>query len=351
MIINVSLFAQNTEALIEIKGPEGIKEKVSKDEFLRVYRKNNAGDNDRQKSIQNYLDLFVRFKLKVLEAQRLGYDTLSDFKNEYMQYRDQLAKPYLSDEQRREEMIKNAYDRMNKEVALAHILFEVKFDQASAQDTLDAWNKAMDVRKKIRKGKYGFEEAAVEYSDDPTVKKNQGNLGFVTAFKFPYHFEKTAFNLKQDEISMPVKTQFGYHLIKKKDERQARGQIKIKHILKAVPKNMPQAGKDSIENLVKRIHDSISKDVSFEYMARRYSDDRRTSSQGGELPWFGVGQMIPEFTELAFSLDEDGEVSEPRKTYIGWHILKRVGHRPVPSFDQAKKEIEKAIQKGAQADV
>ncbi len=317
--------------------------KFTKDEFIRIYDKNNVNlqsDSDK-KSPAEYMELFINFQLKVLEAENLKMDTNRAFINELAGYRKELAAPYLTDISYTGKMVEEIYKRMTSEVSASHILFMVNQD-APASDTLAAYNKALKVREEIQNG-LDFNEAAFRYSEDPTAKQNRGKLGYFSAFQMVYPFEEAAFTTQVGHLSMPFRTQFGFHLIKVEDLRMNRGEIRVAHIMKSFP---PDASDDVKARAKKDLDEVFLKLVNgadFAEMAKQFSDDQRTAQSGGELPWFSSGRMITEFAEPAFGIKANGEFTQPVETPFGYHIIKRIDYRPVESFDKLKKEIENRL--------
>ncbi len=317
--------------------------KYSTEEFVRIYEKNNNNlfDNSEKKTPKEYMELFINYKLKVLEAERLKMDTAKAFIDELSGYRDELAAPYLADITYNAEMVEETYQRMKTEVKASHILVSLNKD---ATDTLAAYRKAIKIRDEILNGKK-FEDAAIEYSNDPSVKINKGNLGYFSAFQMVYPFENAAFTTPVGDISMPVRTMFGYHLIKVVDKRPAKGKIKVAHIMKMFPKNASEEMKANLKRQIDSLYTLLKQGADFGELAKTNSDDKRSSIQGGELPWFNSSRMIPEFAEQAFALKKNGDISKPVLTPFGYHIIKRIDYREVPSFEKAKKEIEGRIKK------
>jgi len=337
-LITVCAFAQKNDILITIGGRQ-----FTSEEFLRIYEKNNSNllNKEEQKSAEEYLDLFVNFKLKVIEAENLKMDTFSSFINELAGYRKELAEPYLTDINFNEELIKETYQRMKTEVKASHLLISIE-DASNPEDTLKAYNKIMQIREEILNG-LGFGEAAYNYSDDPSAKSNMGSLGYFSAFQMVFPFEDAAYKIPVGEISMPVRSSYGYHLIKVMDKREALGEIKAAHIMKMFPQDVDDAIMKQLRKEIDTIYSQLKAGADFAEMAKKYSDDKRSSEVGGELAWFNSGRMIPDFANPAFALEENGDISEPVMTQYGYHIIKRLGHRPVKSFDELKGEIEKRI--------
>ncbi len=334
-------------------------EKITKSEFLNVYKKNNINEVMDKKSIDEYLSLYTKFKLKVLEAKQLGMDTTSTFITELAGYRKQLAKPYLSDKNIDENLINEAYERMKYDIRASHILVKVDQD-ASPQDTLAAYNKIMDARKRILKGE-SFENVAVEFSDDPSAKDrpatggnpamkgNKGDLGYFTAFDMIYPFETGAYNTKVGEVSMPVRTSYGYHLIKVYDKKPAMGKVQVAHIFIKVPKSDTVKDVQQFKNKIDEIYKKLKEGASYEQLAEQYSDDKGSAKKGGVLPPFGVNRMVPEFIETIAKLKNVGDYSEPVQTPYGWHIIKLIDRKGIGNLDDIKQEIKTKIEKDSRA--
>ncbi|NOZ48071.1 MAG: hypothetical protein GXO79_15035 [Chlorobi bacterium] len=333
----------NNEVLITIDST-----KITKSEFMRIYQKNNSDSVIDQKSLEEYLNLFINFKLKVLEAERLGLDTLKSFVVELQGYRRQLEKPYLTNQSIDESLIKEAYDRMTKDVKASHILIRVS-ENASPEDTLAAYNKIMKIRNRIIKGE-SFEKVARETSEDKSVKNNSGNLGYFTAFQMVYPFETAAYNTKVGDISMPVRTKFGYHIIKVFDTRDAVGKVKVAHIMKSIPpESSPEVAKQAYDTIMV-VYNQLKEGADFAKLAKKYSDDKSSAARGGELRMFGTGKMVPTFESAAFSLNKVGDISKPVKTAYGWHILKLLQKSEIKSFDEMKSMIKTKVTRDSRSE-
>ena len=322
------------------------KEEVTVSEFTNVFKKNNNLQEATNQELEDYVDLFVKFKMKVLDAERMQLDTLSSFKNELAGYRKQLARPYLTDKQAEQNLIEEAYNRMTQEVRASHLLLLVD-EKALPKDTLAVYQKINSLRNKILNGE-DFETVAKTHSEDPSVKANGGDLGYFSAFRMVYPFETAAFNTPLGEVSKPFRTRFGYHIVKVTDKRKSRGEVKVAHIMIEQGAKATDEEKQEATDKLSQIMDFFKEGKSFDDLVR-YSDDKGTSSKGGELPWFGTGQMVPAFESTAFSLKEKGEVSEPVQTIYGWHILKLIDKKAVPSFEEVRADIERKIKRDSRA--
>jgi peptidyl-prolyl cis-trans isomerase SurA len=332
--------AQKNNVLIKIDETE-----ITREEFERIYRKNNQNllDQSDIKSPKEYLDLYIDFKLKVVEAVNLKMDTISAFREELAGYRKELAAPYLTDMQYDEKLVEELYQRMKTEVHASHILFRLPENATPEQETT-VLKQTQKVRKEILNGR-DFNDAASEYSEDPSAQTNRGDLGYFTASQMVTPFENAAFNTPPGEISEPVRTAFGYHLVKVHDVRENQGEIQVAHIMKMFPRGEPNFDKSLLKQEIDSIYRELLNGADFAELAKKHSDDKRSAIQGGEMPWFSAGRMIPEFSEAAFALKNTGDISQPVETPFGFHIIKKTGQRPVPPLEEVRTDIEARIKK------
>jgi peptidyl-prolyl cis-trans isomerase SurA len=388
--------------------------KVTVAEFENVYHKNNSKETPNDaKSLADYVDLFVNFKLKVKEAEELGLDTAKAFKEELAGYRKQLAQPYLTDKDVNEKLLKETYDRLKQDVHASHILVKVG-ENALPKDTLEAYARVMLIRdaalgktisnaqlseyenilkKSITLTKTSSHNDSVTYkglleamrrlskfkptgdsfaeiaklrvpntdpatlatqkdkvlSDDPSAKENGGDLGYFTALQMVYPFETAAFNTKEGDISMPIRTRYGYHIIKVMDKRTAQGEVLVSHIMVKTPPNMNKEDSLNSHTKITEIYNKLKAGSKFEELATQFSDDKASAKKGGELPWFGTGKMPAEFERAAFALKDKGSYSEPMRTKYGWHIIKLVDKRGLASFEEMKNELKGKVTKDSRS--
>lgn len=333
-------------ALITIDG-----EPVPADEFLYVFNKNqyNIDSISQRQEVLDYLELYVNFKLKVKEAEELGIHETDAFKEELEGYRKQLAKPYLTERKVTEDLIEEAYQRLKTEINAAHILLSLS-PNASPEDTLKAYNKAIDIRRQAIQGK-DFHQLARQYSEDPSATMNGGDLGYFTALQMVYPFEDAAYKTPKGQISMPVRTRFGYHLIYVKDKRPSQGQVKVSHIMVRATQGISAEDSIAARKKIYEIYEQLRKGADWFEMANQYSDDIASKASGGALPWFGTGSMIPEFENAAFSLSEEGKFSEPVKTAYGWHIIRLDDKKPLEPFEVLQPTLEMKVSKDSRAEL
>ena len=332
--------AQKNDVLITIEKTE-----ITRQEFERIYRKNNQNllEQSDIKSPKDYLDMYINFKLKVVEAMNLKMDTSKAFIEELAGYRKELAAPYLTDMQYDEKLIKELYQRMKTEVDASHILLRLP-ENATPEQEQAVLTKINSIREEILNGRE-FNDAAAEYSEDPSAKNNGGNLGYFTAFQMVTPFENAAFTTPEGEISKPVRSSFGYHLIKVHGVRENQGEIQVAHIMKMFPQGQPDFDKSQLKSEIESIYQEILNGADFAEMAKKHSDDQRSAAQGGEMPWFSAGRMIPEFSKPAFALQNIGDISKPVETAFGFHIINKTGQKPVPPLEEVRADIEARIKR------
>ena len=320
---------------------------VNKAEFEQIYWKNKKEKIATKDDLDEYIQLFVNFKLKVIAAEELGLDTTKKFINELSGYRVQLEKPYLIDTSINEDLINEAYYRTINEVNASHIMTKLG-PNPSPEDTLKAYKKISDIRNKIISGNLGFEEAAEELSEDPYAKSSKGNLGYFNAFKMLYSFECAAYETPVGKVSEIVRTKYGYHIVQPNSIRKAKGRVKTSHIMITTSSKKENfLSEEKINSIYKEL---VEKTKTFEELAIQYSEDRKSAKNGGEIGWINSGgNFYPEFEEAVFSLKTDGEYSKPFKTPNGWHIVKRLSYEPIGDLKSMSYNLKNKIQKDARA--
>jgi len=344
ILFQVAFFHAQDPVLMEVNNVP-----VTKSEFLQIYLKNNNNPKYDKATLDEYMDLFTRFKLKVAEAENLGYDTIPKLIRELNGYKKQLSLPYLIDSAKNESLVKEAYDRLTQEIRVSHILIKLK-QNPSPKDTLAAYNRLLSIKKRIENGEdFATIAKTKNGSDDPSAAKNGGDLGFFTAFQMVYPFEEVAYNSKLGKISDIFKTRFGYHILIRTDERDARGTMKAAHLMVSASKGVNKEETIKAEKKINELYQKLqNKESTWEELVELHSDDPSTNKKGGLLPIFGTGsktRMIPIFEETAFSLPNDGDISKPIRTEYGYHIIKRIEKKDLKSFEELKKEIQAKVNK------
>ena len=308
--------------------------------FMKFYFKNiDIVQDEDQKDVDNYLQLYIDYRLKLQQAYELGLDKEQDHINDIKSTRSSLAQPYLTDNQVTESLVREGYDRGREEVNASHIL--IKLDRgATATDTLKAWNRIQEIYTELENGaKFG--ELARAKSEGPSAG-NDGNLGWFGAFRMAYEFETAAYETPVKTYSKPFRTDFGYHIVYVNDRRPNPGEITVAHIMTFDKKD---ADEKTAKSRIEEIYKQLEEGKRFEELAREFSDDANTAPRGGKLNKFGTGGIDQTFAEAAFKLKTPEEYSTPVKTPYGWHIIKLLEKHPVKEFEEVKKSLENKIQK------
>ncbi|HEX4852416.1 MAG TPA: peptidylprolyl isomerase, partial [Puia sp.] len=312
-------------------------QQVSKQEFLQAYKKNNTNGKATAKSYKDYLDLYTRYKLKVKAAYDMKLDTLANQLADLQNFRSQIVDQYMSNEASVNRLINEAFTRSQKDIHVQHIFIGFP-KNPSPSDTLKAFQKAMSAYAELSKGK-DFGKVAAEYSEDPFVKSNSGDLGYITVFDIPYGLETLAYTTPSGKFSKPTRGKTGYHIIKNLGERKAIGKVKVAQILLVYPYHPNDAAKMETRQRADSIYQVILKGGDFIELARHFSGDNLTYQSGGEMPEFGVGKYDPAFESAAFNLKNPGDLSKPVQTDFGYHIIKLIGRKPV-STEKDKKTTD-----------
>jgi peptidyl-prolyl cis-trans isomerase SurA len=310
-------------------------------EFKYIYNKTNGQmASYSEASLNEYLGLYKNFKLKVHKAREMQLDTITSLRQELAGYRRQLADSYLIDREVTEKLVKEAYDRSQQNVEISHILFRV-LETATPADTLMAWNRALEAKSKLEKGEL-WASTATEYSDDTSVKTNRGHVGFVAAL-FPngfYDLETAAYNGTVGEITGPIRSSAGYHLLKVHGRRSARGEMEVAHVL---IRNEKAPDLIKARWMIDTIYNELQAGANFEELAKTKSHDKMTASKGGYIGYFGINRYEKSFEDAAFALEHDGDYTKPVKTSIGWHLIKRISRKANQRFQMVKSRLENQV--------
>ena len=343
VFLSFNLFYGQEKPILKIDDDE-----VYISEFEQIYWKNKKENIVTKEDLDNYIQLFVNFKLKVKAAEEMGLDTSKKFKDELAGYRVQLERPYLIDTSINENLINEAYYRTVNEVSASHIMVKLS-PNPNPKDTLAAFRKIEDIRLKINSGIASFEELAEEVSEDPSAKFNKGNLGYFNAFKMVYPFECAAYNTPVGKISKIIRSKYGYHLVKPNNLRKAKGRTRTSHIMITI--NPKTKDIKAAENKINSIYEELTlQNKKFEALANEYSEDRMSAKRGGEIGWVSsADNFYPSFKETVFSLKEDEEFSKPFQTPNGWHIVKRLEFEPIGDLNSMRYELKNKIQKDSRA--
>ena len=328
--------AAKDPVLMKINGKD-----IKLSEFEYLYHKNSQQQIEKE-TLEQYVDRFVTYKLKVADAEAAGIDTLRTFKREFSGYKKDIIKPFLEDSTVRERLVEEAYSHKLKNVNIDHFMYALGNDYG---ENLKNTAFVDSIRQCVLNGEK-WEDLALKYSIDGSVKNNKGHYGFITAGTFPYEFEKVVYETPVGQISKPFRTDFGIHMIRVNEIRDDEGEVRCQHILKMFPRVrvVTDSMKIATKNKIDSIYAALKAGADFNELAKKESDDHGSAKNGGELPWFGRGRMVPPFEQHAFDMAV-GEMCEPFETNYGYHIIKKLETRSTPSLEEARKGIEQSIKR------
>lgn len=338
--------AQEDKVLLTING-----EPVMASEFLYIYEKNNQDSSLEKKSMQEYLDLFINFKLKVTEAIAQGVDTTEAFKKELAGYRAQATPKYMQDNEAIDSLVAMSYHRMANVRRAAHIAIQCPLDAdsatlaaAEAKINLARERVTTGVAKKVKKGRKwvtvqepeAFADVAREMTEDPQGKENGGELGWIQVFRFVYPFEEAVYNTPVGEVTEVFRSPYGLHIALVEEER-AFEEVHAAHIMKMMPRDSEETAMD-VKRQIDSLYQVVMAGADFAEVATANSDDKGSARKGGDLGWFGRGMMVQPFENITFGMNE-GEMSEPFPTRFGWHFVKLYGKRGIQPLDSMRNQV------------
>jgi peptidyl-prolyl cis-trans isomerase SurA len=308
--------------------------KVTQSEFLKAFNKNNTEIKPGTKAYRDYLDLYIRFKLKVQAALDMKLDTLPTQQAELKSFRSQVANSYMNDEASTNLLVDEAISRSLKDVHVSHIYVQVASD-ATPATIKKAQDKINLAYSRLLKGE-DFEKVATSVSEDPAVTENKGDLGYITVFTLPYDLENLAYTTPIGKFSKVHRSKIGFHIFKNTGERKSPGRIRIAQILISFPPDATLAQKQQAGLKADSLYRALQNGTDFKKLALQFSNDNLSYQNGGELQEFGTGRYDPAFESAAFSLKNDGEFTKPFATTYGYHIIKRIQLTTVTSDKKNK---------------
>ena len=318
--------------------------KADAKDFLRAFNKNNSNvSGNKAQAIKEYLDLYIKSKLKVREAYERRYDTLITIRTEVENLRAQIAEGFMTDPEIINRLQKEAFQRSLKHIKVAHIFIAFR-NSAGISDTLAAMNKRDQLLGRLQKGE-DFGKLAKEGSDDPSAKTNNGEIGYITVFTLPYDFENVIYATAPGKVSAPVRSKIGYHIFKNLEEKKSPGKMKARQILLAFPPEATAVTKQQLAKLADSLYKRLLAGDAFAPLATTFSNDYISAASGGLMPDISVGQYDPVFEKNLWALAKDGAISKPFQTSHGWHILKRESVKPVITDANNKDNLQELQQK------
>lgn len=313
-------------------------------EFVFMAKKNGEVNLSDRKSLENYVELYKNFKLKVADAEAAGLDKRKDFTSELEGYRAQLTSSYLSDKDGEEAAVRAEYDRLNDVLELSHILFRLPA-QTVSKDTVAVYEKALQAYERIKNGE-DFAAVGRELKEKDSLEVNYEYVRCLLPMQTIKVFENAAYSMKPGELSMPVRTTMGFHVVKLHSRQTNPGRCHVAHILIPFSRDSITRTDSETLELAEEVYKKAQNGTDFGELAREYSSDIATAQKGGELAWFGPGEMVEPFDKAAFSLTTPGELSRPVKTRFGYHIIKLIEKRGIPSFEEKKKSWSRIMAQG-----
>jgi peptidyl-prolyl cis-trans isomerase SurA len=295
---------------------------ISKEEFLKAYNKNVIPAADKEKSLKEYLDLYINFKLKVADAKRVQLDTLPQLQYDVEVFKNQIIENYLNNEGDVNALIDEAFARSQKDIHVVY--FSIPTDSAFLSGQVSG-----QVYNALQKGKNNYEELAKEISAKNNYKVKVADVGYISAFSIPYEYESIVYGLAPGQISAPYKSKNNFHIFKMLDERKAMGRWKIAQILLAVPPGEQATNFKSLQTKADSVYQLLKNGADFGQLAKEFSNDQLTYLNNGEIPEFGCGKYDLSFEKEVIQLKNDGDVSMPFATSHGFHIIKRISQTPI----------------------
>ena len=330
-VITAACFQLKAQVLFTFGGKP-----VSQQEFMASFNKNNTDTSNRLKALENYRDLYIRFRLKVQAAHDLKMDTLPNQKADLKGFEEQIRPLYMLDQQTLDTLVASAHAHSLKEVSVKHLFIAFNNLKLSNTDNKNytseekvlARKKAASIKAALLSGE-DFEKLIIANSDDPEVPRTRGYLGYITAFSLPHAFENAIYALKDWAVSDPIETANGIHFFQRMNTRAAHGKTTIAQVLIAKPENATNEEMRERKLLADSIHALATAGASFDSLVLAFSNDMSSAQKGGIIEDIQVGQYDPLFEELVMRLKKDGEIAPVLLTDLGFHIIKRITNQPI----------------------
>lgn len=321
---------------------------VYKSEIEKAYAKSKSLQMpEEEQSFDDFLQSYIDFRLNVEEAKAQRLDTTASYQREYYSYKVELGRAYLKDTIVINKLLEKYYQRILQDVKVNHVLlpFGKKEGMILPSDTLELYNSALQKRQQLVANGFkgdGFINNTLNPSLVMDLTSINGQLGWITAFMLPLQLEDAVYSLKKGEVSKPIRTQRGYHLVQVVDKRSAVGAARVDQVIFNFPTVPPSSAQiDSVGALVYTLHDQMNGTADYQVLCDRFSEVYHT---GDKKCNFGIvkldSKLSPSFINAALELRKEGDVSEPVMTDYGYHILRLTAKIPIPEFEK----IEPALQ-------
>ena len=319
---------------------------ITLSEFESAYRSSNGGStpaDDSLSAYQDFLEQYVDYRLSLRAARSAGFDTLSSLQQEIRSYRDKMARPRLMRSEVYKPLTRSLYRRQKTKVDVSHILARVSPD-APPEDTLHAYQRMQSIADSLARG-VPFGDLAYRNSDDPSAQQKgqrgfRGRLGYIGAGQIVKPFEDRMYSVPPDSTSGVFRTRFGYHILKVHDRRASKPPIQISHIM-VRPGADSMAARQKLDSLRTEI---VNRGASFDSLARRHSEDRRSAPKGGDLGTVTSRESLPpSFQRAVATLDSVGTVSSIVRSQYGYHLIKLTNREEPKSYQASYKELKQQI--------
>jgi len=331
MLGAATLQAQNDPVLFTVQNKE-----IRLSEFKYIYDKNNGAKADySEKSLREYLQLYIDFKLQIIKGEELKIHENEAIKKEQAQYRAQLANNYLTDREITEKLVKEVYERSKEDRRISHLFIQLR-ENASPEEIKESGDRLRKIKDMCNES--NFTDMVKQHSEDGFSKNTGGDLGFFAALQLDYELETAAWNTPKGKVSDIVRSPYGWHLLRVTDSRPAYGQVQTAQIL---IRDKSETGKKLADSLFAALRTG----AQFDDLVKRFSEDNASKTQSGIIGWVTINKYSTEFETAVFSLKKDGDISAPFQSSAGWHILKRVKAQINPTFTEVKAELTDKIKK------
>ena len=305
-------------------------DRVQVDEFLRAYNRNKTKVEDPEKALREYLDLYVKFKLKVKAAKVARIDTIPQLQYELQGFRSQVEENFLNDEKQLQVLIEEAHTRSQQDLHVIHFTATMH-SKMTAADTQKVYAAFREISAELKKGNKNYEALTNQVNKKYNTEIAQRDLGFLTAFSVSYAIENILYALPTGGVSTPYRGKSALHLFKREASRPSPGKWTVAQILLSIPPDANEAAIQQVQQRADSIRTALANGASFAEMARKYSEDKLTYLTGGEMPEFGTGKFEKAFEDAVFTLRADGQLTPVFRTSFGFHIVKRIKQRDIPA--------------------
>jgi peptidyl-prolyl cis-trans isomerase SurA len=308
-------------------------------EFIFMAKKDNSVNLNDKKSVNDYVELFKNYKLKIADAEAQGLQESDRFQRELEDYKRQLQESILADKVGEDTAIYEIYERMKYIPSFKYIMFRLPQGEILPSDTVVPYQRAMAAYERLQKGE-PFEEMEEYYRSYPGDTATCGEMEYVFPLQLIKVLEDKIFTLKPGEIAPPVRSQTGYQIIKVIRQLPNPGQLLVEHILTKYASPIPtEAEKEAARKTSDSLYALIKGGANFEELARTYSADSASAVHGGLLPQFGPGKMVVPFEVAAYALKDTGEISKPVETRYGYHIIKLLAHKKEYQYEEVAGQL------------